>query len=210
MGLGLAALAAFELLAGNRTPQLVDSSGWLAGDLLDRALQMLGSRKGSSRTVDERQRRAVCSRLSGVALHQGKSNRGGAVSTGAIIAIVVGAIVVVTLIALSARAAGRRRDEHHRHEADELRQRARQQSIQAESVRASADAQAADAKRAEAEADERAAQARLARAAASRTEFEAEHMSEDARSHHDQARALDPDASDTGQDEALAMDQRSR
>jgi len=39
---GLAALSALELLAGDRVPQFVDDSRRLAGDLLDRALQMLG------------------------------------------------------------------------------------------------------------------------------------------------------------------------
>jgi len=42
MGYGFAALAALELLAGDRAPQFIDDSDRLAGDLLDRALQMLG------------------------------------------------------------------------------------------------------------------------------------------------------------------------
>ena len=42
MGQRFAAPSALELLAGDRAPQRVDDSGRLAGDLLDRALQMLG------------------------------------------------------------------------------------------------------------------------------------------------------------------------
>ena len=42
MGKGFAAPSALELLAGDRAPQRIDDQGRLAGDLLDRALQMLG------------------------------------------------------------------------------------------------------------------------------------------------------------------------
>ncbi len=42
-----------------------------------------------------------------------------------------------------------------------------------------------------------------------RRAVEAERMTADARAHHDQARAIDPDVADSGQDEALAIDQRS-
>jgi len=37
---------------------------------------------------------------------------------------------------------------------------------------------------------------------------EAEHLTESARDQHAQARAIDPDASDSGQDEALAINER--
>ena len=126
-------------------------------------------------------------------------------NTGTIIGIAVGAVVVLLLIALVARAASRRRDERRREQAGELRQEARSRSIQAESARASADEQAAQAKRAQAEAEERAAQARQGHAAAERRAVEAEHLTESARDQHAQARAIDPNASDSGQDEALAM-----
>ncbi len=42
MGQRFAAASALELLAGDRTPQRIDDTGWLAGDRLGRALQMLG------------------------------------------------------------------------------------------------------------------------------------------------------------------------
>ena len=131
------------------------------------------------------------------------------VSIGTIIIIAVGAVVVLLLIAAVARAASRRRDERHREQAGELRQEARSRSIQAESARASADEQAAQARRAQAEAEERAAQARQGHAAAGRQAVEAEHLTESARDQHAQARAIDPDASDSGQDEALAINART-
>jgi hypothetical protein len=130
------------------------------------------------------------------------------VSTGTIIAIAAGAVVALIIIGLVVRAAGRRRGERHREQAGELREQARTTSIRAESARASADEQAAEAKRAQAEADERAAQARQGQADAERQAIEAEHLTESARDQHAQASALDPDVSDNGQDEALAIDER--
>jgi hypothetical protein len=130
-------------------------------------------------------------------------------STGAIIAIAVGAVVVLALIAGLARVASRKRDERRREQAGELRQEARSRSIQADSARASADEQAAEALRVQAEAEERAAQARQGRAAADRQSLEAERLTESARDQHAQARAIDPDASDSGQDEALAINEHT-
>jgi predicted Holliday junction resolvase-like endonuclease len=132
------------------------------------------------------------------------------VSTGAIIAIAVGAVVLLLLIALALRAMNHRRNDRRREQAGQLREQARSRSIQAESARASADEQAAEAKRAQAEAEERAAQAREEHAAAERRALEAEQLTEDARAHHDQARAVDPDVSDSAQDEALAINERSK
>jgi hypothetical protein len=57
--------------------------------------------------------------------------------------------------------------------------------------------------------EERAAQARQGRATAERQAVKAEHLTESARDQHAQARALDPDASDSGQDEALAINERT-
>lgn len=131
------------------------------------------------------------------------------VNTGTIIGIAVGAVVVLLLIFLVARAASRRRDERHREQAGELRQQARSRSIQAKSARASADEQAAQAKRAQAEAEERAAQARQTHAAAERRAVEAEHLTESTRDQHAQARAIDPDATDSGEDEAIAINERT-
>ena len=64
-------------------------------------------------------------------------------------------------------------------------------------------------KRAEAEAEERAAQARKGRAAAEQRAVEAEHLTESAHDQNAQARAIDPDASDSDQDEALAINERT-
>jgi hypothetical protein len=60
-------------------------------------------------------------------------------------------------------------------------------------------------KRARAEAGERAAQARQGHAAAERCAVEAERMIEDVRAHRDQAREIDPDVSDSGQEEASVI-----
>ena len=46
----------------------------------------------------------------------------------------------------------------------------------------------------------------LERAAAEKQAVEAEQLSESARSYHDQARETDPGASDSGEDEALAIE----
>lgn len=127
-------------------------------------------------------------------------------STGAIIGIIVGAAIVLLLIGVLARTAGRRRRDARRDEAYQLRQDARTHSVEAEGERAAADEQAAQARRSEAEAEELAARARHDRALAERQRIEAERRSELARAHHDQAREVDPDVSDTGQEEALAID----
>jgi DNA-binding transcriptional LysR family regulator len=58
--------------------------------------------------------------------------------------------------------------------------------------------------------EERAAQARQGRAAAETQAIEAEQLSGSARAYHDEARQTDPDASDSGHDEALAIDRRSQ
>ena len=130
-------------------------------------------------------------------------------NTGTIVGIAVGAVAVLLLIAVVARAASHRRDERRREQAGELCQESRSRSIQAVSVRASADQQAAGAKRAEAEAEERAAQARQGRASAARLAVEAERLSKTARDRHARARAIDPDASDSGRDEAVAINERN-
>ena len=131
-------------------------------------------------------------------------------STGAIIAIVIGAILLVALIALVARAAGQRRLERRREAAGEQRDQARTRAIQAESARATSDERAARAQRAEAEAEEKAAQARREGAVAQQSSAEAERQSEAARAHHDRARRLDPDISDTGEEEAREIDDSVR
>jgi F0F1-type ATP synthase membrane subunit b/b' len=127
-------------------------------------------------------------------------------STGAIIAVIVGAVLVLALIWAIAHTAGQKRRAARREEARELRTQARSQSAQAEGARASADEQAAQARRSEAEAEELAAKARKDRAAAEQRAMEAERQSEAARSHHDQARQVDPDMSDSGHEEALTID----
>jgi hypothetical protein len=76
--------------------------------------------------------------------------------------------------------------------------------VQAESARASADERDAKARRSEAE--ELAAKALKERAIADRQSIEAERQSDAARSHHAEARRVDPDASDSGHEEALALD----
>ena len=42
MGLGFAAFSAFELLGGDRTPELIDHAGRVIGYVLDRSFQVLG------------------------------------------------------------------------------------------------------------------------------------------------------------------------
>jgi F0F1-type ATP synthase membrane subunit b/b' len=126
-------------------------------------------------------------------------------STGAIIAVIVGAVIVLALIWAIARAAGQKRRAAHREEARELRTQARSRSVQAEGARASAEEQAAQARRSEAEAEELAAKARKDRAAAEQ-QMEAERESQAARNHHDEAREVDPEMSDTGHEEAITMD----
>jgi F0F1-type ATP synthase membrane subunit b/b' len=127
-------------------------------------------------------------------------------STGAIIAVIVGAVIVLALIWAIARAAGQKRRAAHREEARELRTQARSRSVQAEGARASAEEQAAQARRSEAEAEELAAKARKDRAAAEQQRMEAERESQAARNHHDEAREVDPEMSDTGHEEAITMD----
>ena len=54
MGLRFAAASALELLAGDRAPHPIDEPGRLAGDLLDRALEMLRPEAQSGLARDPR------------------------------------------------------------------------------------------------------------------------------------------------------------
>jgi len=127
-------------------------------------------------------------------------------STGAIIAIVVGAIILVALLAYTAAAMRRHRLEGRREEARGLHRQAQARSIQVEGQRASAEEHAARSRRAQAEAEEKAAQARRDELVAQERAVEADRGAEAAREHHDRARAVDPDMSDEGHEEAVELD----
>lgn len=129
-------------------------------------------------------------------------------STGAIIAIVAGAIVLVAVLVLLTRAARGRRLESRREDAAELRQRAAARERSAADARAAADEESARAQRVRAEADEKAAQARRNEIAAQERAGDAERETLVAREHHDRAREIDPDASDTGEDEARRINEQ--
>src|SRR5205814_4464497 len=135
---------------------------------------------------------------------------GGDVSTGAIIAIVIGAILLLAVVVLVARVAGRRRLEGRREAAGEQRDQAQTRSLQAETTRAEADQRAARAQRAEAEAEEKAALARKEGATAQQRESEAQRQSEAARTHHVRACRIDPDVSDSGEEEARKLDRQAQ
>ena len=78
--------------------------------------------------------------------------------------------------------------------------------LEAEQVRAAAEEHRASAARAEAEAQEKAAQARREQALAARGNADADEAMGQARAHHDEARSVDPDVSDTGEDEARELE----
>jgi hypothetical protein len=126
-------------------------------------------------------------------------------STGAIIGIVVGAVLVIALIVVALRASRRRRLEGRRTEASELRTDARQREATAEDARAAADEQAARAERVRAEAQEKEAAARREEVVAQKRGEVAEHQTVAAREQHDRARSVDPDVADSGEDEAVAL-----
>jgi FtsZ-interacting cell division protein ZipA len=131
------------------------------------------------------------------------------VSTGTIIAIVIGAIVLVALLTVAVIAVRRARLANRRHQAGELHRQARGRTIQVEAAQASADRRAAHARRAEAEAEEKAAQARHDKALAQQETVAVEQKAEFARDHYDRARAVDPDSSDTGEEEARRLNDES-
>jgi FtsZ-interacting cell division protein ZipA len=128
------------------------------------------------------------------------------VSTGAIIAIVVGAILLVGLIVVGTRMARQRRLEGRREKAGELRQQAQHRDRTAQDARAAADEESARAERVRAEADEKEAEARRHEIAAQQRAGEAEGKTVVAREHHERAREVDPDVSDSGEDEARDLD----
>jgi hypothetical protein len=125
-------------------------------------------------------------------------------STGAIIAVVVGGLIVLALIAVAGNVANRKR---RRTRAASLQREADAHSVQAETARADAEEKAAHAQRAEAEAQERQAQARREAATSKSAAAQAEQEAQQARTRHDRARSLDPDRSDSGEDEARAIDE---
>lgn len=127
-------------------------------------------------------------------------------STIAIIAIVVGAIVLCVLAGLAIRAGRNRR---RRSAAGELRLEAKERERVAGDARAAADEQAARAARLRAEGDEKLAAARRGEVAAGRRSSEAERRSVAAREQHDRARRIDPDSSDSGEEEAIALDEQA-
>jgi FtsZ-interacting cell division protein ZipA len=126
-------------------------------------------------------------------------------STAAIIAIVVGAVLLLVLFVLGTRMARQRRLEGRREKAVELRQQAQHGERTAEDARAAADEETARAQRVRAEADEKEAEARRHEIAAQERTGEAEGKTVVAREHHDRAREVDPDVSDSGEDEALDL-----
>jgi FtsZ-interacting cell division protein ZipA len=131
------------------------------------------------------------------------------VSAGTIIAIVIGAIVLLGLLAVAIIAGRRARLANRRHQARELRRRARGRTIQMEAARASAGRHAARARRAEAEAEEKAAEARLDKALAQQQGVATEQNAAFARDHYDRAHTVDPDSSDTGEQEAHKLNNKS-
>jgi FtsZ-interacting cell division protein ZipA len=126
-------------------------------------------------------------------------------SMAAIIAIVVGAILLLGLIVVGTRMARQRRLEGRRQKAVGLRQQAQHRERTAEDARAAADEETARAQRVRAEADEKEAEARRHEIAAQERTGEAEGKTVVAREHHDRAREVDPDVSDSGEDEALDL-----
>jgi hypothetical protein len=131
------------------------------------------------------------------------------VSTGTIIAIVIGAIVLVTLLTVAVIAIRRARLGNRRHQARELHRQARGRTIQVEAAQASADRHAAHARRADAEAEEKSAEARHDKALAQQESDAIEQQAALARDHYDRARAVDPDSSDTGEEEAHELNDKS-
>ena len=128
-------------------------------------------------------------------------------SAGTIVGIVAGAVVLIALIAFAVVATRRARLDSRRRKAGELRHQADERRIQVEASRASAAERAARAQRAQAEAEERTAQARQDSALAQKEARAAEEQTAMAREHYDRARAVDPDSSDTGEEEAHAVNE---
>ena len=126
-------------------------------------------------------------------------------STAAIIAIVVGAILLLGLIVVGTRTARQRRLEGRREKAGELRQQAQHRDRTAQDARAAADEESARAERVRAEADEKEAGARRHEIAAQERAGDAEGKTVMAREHHERAREVDPDVGDSGEDEALDL-----
>jgi FtsZ-interacting cell division protein ZipA len=130
-------------------------------------------------------------------------------STAAIIAIVVGAILLVVLIVVGTRMARQRHLEGRREKAGELRQQAQHRDRTAQDARAATDEESARAERVRAEADEKEAEARRHEIAAQQRAGEAEGKTVVAREHHERAREVDPDVSDSGEDEARDLDEEA-
>ena len=117
-------------------------------------------------------------------------------STGVVIGIVICAALLVALILILNRGIRGRRMETLREQGRELRQDAQSRELRATRRQAEADERSARAKQAEAEAEEKAAMARREEAAAQEHAQSADRDRRFARERHEQARSVDPDATD--------------